>query len=176
MPRNYTNIDQLRSPFLLLLLGEIISPYATPDKAVSDYLSKNANEGDTAYVSHDRDHEPLIFHLGKKIKFVNRVSLINSRIFPENRGLIPRYIYDFRDKPNWIILYSKRGFDDTFLTFDYSKLSPEWNLTRDYEEVALPVFFSDMSRPEMDLRSFSEIKPEYNDQVFIYKKKQSSNQ
>ncbi len=152
-------------------LREMVWPYETPDRVVAQYLLKNAKDGDTAFVNLDRDHEPLIFHLGKKIRFVNRVSLINTRIFPENRGIIPRYIYDFRDNPDWIILYSKRGNDGSFLTFDERPLPPQINLARDYEETVLPVFFADMSRPEFELRSFRGVRPTYQDQVFLYKKK-----
>jgi hypothetical protein len=168
-----SNLFTLSSPrsFFFEFIHELTHPYATPDKVVADYLSKNANYGETAFVSLDRDHEPLIFHLKDRIKFVNRVSLVNTRIFPKNRNIIPRYIYDFRDAPDWVILYSKRGNDGTFFTFDYRPIPPEINLAQDYEEIAVPVFFADMSRPEIDLRSFYKIEPVFNDQVFIYKKK-----
>jgi hypothetical protein len=152
-------------------MKEVVRPYKTPDREVANFLEKNAKNGDTAFINLDRDHEPLIFYLKNKIKFVNRVSLTNTRIFPKNRTLIPRYIYSFRDKPDWIILYSKRGNDGSFLTFDYRPTDPNINLKEDYTEVPLPIFFSDMSRPEIELRSFTEIKPSYQDQVFIYKKK-----
>lgn len=155
----------------LEFLKEMNNPYSTPDIVVADYLKENAQEGDTAFVNIDRDHEPLIFHLGGKIKFIDRVSLVNTRIFPKNRHIIPRYIYDFRDKPDWIILFSKRGDDGSFLTFDWRPLPQEINLERDYEEIVLPVFFSDMSRPEIELRSFEQIMPTYEDQVFVYRKK-----
>jgi len=150
---------------------ELFYPYKTPDIVVAQYLKEKAKVGDTAFVNLDRNHEPLIFHLGKKIKFVNRVSLINTRIFPENRAIIPRYIYAFRDSPDWVILYSKRGMDESFFTFDYRPLPPEIDLTRDYEETVLPVFFSDMSRPEIELRSFRGINPNEGDFVYVYKKK-----
>jgi hypothetical protein len=145
-------------------------PYKTPDIEVANYLKAHAKKGDTAFVNLDRDHEPLIFHLGDYIRFVNRVSLVNTRIFPENRAIIPRYIYDFRDEPDWIILYSKRTNDDSFFMFDYRAMAPEINLSN-YDEVALPVFFSDMSRPEIDLRSFYEMKPKGGDSVYIYKRR-----
>lgn len=169
-----TNIFTLNTFRLypIAFLGEVLSPYLTPDNAVAEYLKKHARAGDTAFVNLDRDHEPLIFHLKDKIRFVNRVSLINTRIFPKNRSVIPRYIYDFRDSPDWVILYSKRDpAPDDFLTFDARPLPQGIKLNQEYEEVVLPVFFSDMSRPELELRSFREIKPEERDQVFIYKKK-----
>lgn len=160
-------------PRILLFeyLREMTKPYETPDAVVAGYLTKHARDGDTVFVNLDRDHEPLIFHLGKKLRFVNRVSLTNTRIFPENRGIIPRYIYDFRGNPEWIILYSKRGNDGTFLTFDERPLAPEINLARDYEETVLPIFFADTSRPEFEYHSFTETRPTYQDQVFIYKKR-----
>lgn len=156
--------------FLWEFASEVINPYPTPDKVVADYLKKNAKDSDSAFVNLDRDHEPLIFHLKDKIRFVNRVSLINTRIFPKNRGLIPRYIYDFRDSPDWVIMYSKRPIDTSFLLFDGRPLWPEVNLAKDYEEIILPIFFSDVSRPEIHLRDFYEIKPSYEDQIFIYRK------
>lgn len=153
------------------LIKEIFHPYPTPAKAVAEYLKTNAKKGDTAFVSLDRDHEPLLFFLGDQVKFVNRVSLINSRIFPKNRGIIPRYIYDFRDEPDWVILMGKRGMDGSFLTFDFRPLDPGINLERDYSQYVIPMFFSDMSRPEIDKRSFVETPATPIDFVYIYKKK-----
>ena len=168
-----TNIFTVSQPrfYVWEYVREMLYPYITPDSVVAAYLAANARQGDTAFVNLDRDHEPLIFHLGDRIRFVNRVSLINTRIFPKNRAVIPRYIYDFRSSPDWVILYSKRSDDKTFLTFDRRPLPPEIDLMRDYEETVFPVFFSDMSRPEMELRSFTKINPEYQDQVFVYKKR-----
>ena len=70
---------------------EILYPYDTPDKVVADY-TRYAKVGDTAFVSLDRDHEPLIFHLKDTIRFVNRVSLINTRIFPKPRNHTEVYL------------------------------------------------------------------------------------
>lgn len=168
-----TNVFTLAKPRSLLweYLNEIHNPYSTPDNVVADYLQENARDGDTAFVNLDRNHEPLIFHLGTKIKFIDRVSLVNTRIFPENRKIIPRYIYDFRQEPDWIVLYSTRVFDGSFLTFDMRALPPEINLTDNYSREILPVFFSDLSRPEIESRSFEKINPQFQDQIFIYKKK-----
>lgn len=165
-----TNLFTLNRPrsFFVEFLKEATNPYPSPDKVVADYLAKNAQDGDTAFVNIDRNHEPLIFHLGTKIKFIDRVSLTNTRIFPENRKVIPRYIYDFRQEPDWIILYSKRVFDGSFLTFDMRPLPPGINLTDNYSLEIIPVFFSDLSRPEIESRSFEEVKPSYINQVFIY--------
>lgn len=157
--------------YIVEFAKERISPYKAPDEAVSEYLQEFASDGDTAFVSLDRDHEPLIFTLGKKIKFVNRVSLVNTRIFPENRGVIPRYIYDYRESPDWVILYSKKTNDGSFALFDYRKLPPEFLENRSrYTEIVLPVYFSDMTRPELELRSFSKIDPKPEEMIYIYKK------
>lgn len=91
----------------------------------------------------------------------------NTKIFPQNYSELPEYIYEFRDKPDWIILYSKRGFDGSYFTFD-NRAMPPVDLNTDYEEIILPIFFSDLSRPEIELHSFTQIKPEYKDQVFVY--------
>jgi 4-amino-4-deoxy-L-arabinose transferase-like glycosyltransferase len=157
--------------YLWEYIGEILHPYITPDVAVAQYLKIHAARGDSAFVNFDRDHEPLIFLLGDKIRFVNRVSLVNTRIFPQNRGIIPRYIYDFRDEPDWVIMYSKRGLDGSFLTFDRRDLWPEVDLEADYREIVLPVFFSDMSRPEIELRRFSIPTVDPGDYIYIYEKK-----
>ena len=168
---NIFTLTPFRS-FWLDFAGEVMHPYQTPDKVVADYLNEFANDGDTAFVNLDRDHEPLIFHLGKKIRFVNRVSLVNTRIFPENRTVIPRYIYDFREYPDWIILFSKRGYDGSFYTFDYRSLNPEVKITpQTYTEHVLPVFFSDVSRPEIELRMFHAPDFVEGDYIYVYHKK-----
>ncbi len=167
---NVFSITPVRS-FMVEFISERISPYTAPDEAVAGYLATHAKDGDSAFVNLDRDHEPLIFLLGKKIKFVNRVSLVNTRIFPDNRGVIPRYIYDYREAPDWVILYSKRGNDGTFATFDHRDPPVEFSLNRHrYEEIILPVYFSDMTRPELDLRSFTKLNPKPEDMVYIYRK------
>jgi hypothetical protein len=169
----FTNLFTLQPfrSYFFEYLSEIVNPYKTPDKEVADYLKIHAKSGDTAFVSLDRDHEPLIFHLKDKIRFVNRVSMTNQRIFPENREIIPRYIYAYTEEPDWVILYGKRGMDGTFLTFDYRQI-PLWiDLDNNYTETVLPVFFADVSRPEIEWRSFTKISPVESDQVFVYKKK-----
>lgn len=160
----------LRS-FPLGFFNEVTISYPLPDKEVADYLTNNAKQGDTAFVNMDRDHEPLEFLLQKKIKFIKRVTTNNVRIFPEARGVVPKYIYSYRKEPDWVIFYSKRGYDGTFLTADYRPLPPGIDLTNDYTQIVLPVFFSDMSRPEIYLHSFEEVIPSDNDQIFIYHKK-----
>jgi 4-amino-4-deoxy-L-arabinose transferase-like glycosyltransferase len=168
-----TNFFTLEKPQSLMwnYLNEIAHPYPVPDKAVADYLMQNAKVGDTAYVNLDRDHEPLMFLLGDKIKFVNRIDYANPRVFPKNRYTLPLYTYFFLKDPDWIILYSKRGKDGTFYTMDdRSAYAPRADLKNDYQETVLPVFFSDLTRPEIEYHSFKEIKPGYNDQIFIYKK------
>lgn len=156
--------------FLWEYTGEIINPYPTPDKVVADYLIKNANDGDTAFVNLDRDHEPLHFHLRNKIRFVNRILPNNQKLFPKNHSRLPEYVYKFRGKPDWIILYSKRGFDGSYFTFD-SRPMPPVDLASEYEEIVLPIFFSDLSRSEIELHAFKEITPEERDQIFIYRRK-----
>ncbi len=169
----FTNLLTFNPPrsYLLDLLGEIAHPYATPDILVARHLQAYAHLGDTAFVNLDRDHEPLIFYLNQRVRFVNRVSLTNTRIFPKNRAIIPRYIYDFRGEPDWVIYYSHRVDPDDFATFDLRALPPEVDLTKDYSLTVIPVYFSDLSRPEMIQRSFSAVEPSYNDQVFIFQKK-----
>lgn len=169
----FTNLLTLQKPrvFLAEFFEEYLSNDKTPSMAVSQYLNSNAKPNQTVFLSLDRDHEPLIFLLEKQLRFVNRVTLTNTRIFPKNRGIIPRYIYDFRQSPDWVVMYSKRGNDQSFMTFDYRSLPDDQFPKEEYEEIILPVFFSDLTRPEMDKRSFVKVTPDPNDQIFIYRKK-----
>ncbi len=170
-----TNLLTFGPPRSLLasLFYEIVHPYQTPEILVADFLKAHAAKGQTAFVNFDREHEPLIFLLGDHtLHFVNRVDLVNTHIFPKNRAIIPRYIYDFRDEPDWVILYSKRTPDGTLFTVDYKPLWPEVDLTHDYIEHVIPVFFADMSRPEIELRLFYPVaNPAPTDYVYIYQKK-----
>lgn len=171
----FTNLFSFQPPrsYFLDFIKEATMPYPVPDKVVADYLRAHANNGDTAFVSLDRDHEPLVFHLKDKIRFVDRVSITNSRIFPENRTL-PRYIYDFRGKPDWVIMYSKMPKVKNYFLFDQRPLPPEVNLARDYTETTLPVLFTDLSRPEIYIHSFVEVVPDSVESVHIYKLKKSN--
>lgn len=159
--------------FLYEFVSEMMAPYQTPGKPIADFLKTHAIKGQTAFVSQDDAHELLIFLLGDDhaLRFVNRVDMTNTRIFPQNRRIIPRYVYDFRGEPDWVILYSRRGFDGTFYTMNYRQLWPEVDLAKDYIEHILPVYFADMSRPEIELRSFTGEKPRDGDYVYIYEKK-----
>lgn len=165
----FTNLFTLETPRSLLydFLRELNHPYQTPDIQVANYLKTNAEKGDTAFVNLDHAHEPLIFHLDGYIRFVDRISRINKRVFPENKSTLPRYIYDFRENPDWVILYSKYKNSDSFYTRDVRTLPAGINLS-DYNETVIPTFFLDMSRPEIDYRSFAEITPLYKSQIFIY--------
>jgi hypothetical protein len=157
--------------FLYDFVREIKTGYELPDEAVANYLKVHAKKGETVFLSLNRDHEPLMYELNNKVVFINRISLTNSIIFPKNRKILPRYIYDFRDNPDWIILYSKRVNDGSFAMFDYRPYDNLERVLDDYEETILPVYFSDMSRPELSLRSFNKITPAPNDRIFIYHKK-----
>jgi len=155
----------------VLYLSEITHPYTAPDDAVAGYLRAHAKKGDTVWLSLDRDYEPLMFTLGDFVRFVNRVSLTNTRIFPKNRNLIPRYVYDFRGAPDWLVFYSDRGKDGTFMTFDYRTPPEGIDVADAYDQTILPVFFSDLTRPELEHRSFGEIPATGGDKIFIYHKK-----
>jgi hypothetical protein len=161
----FTNIFSLQSPrsFFLEYIGEIMHPYQTPHKLVADYLNINAKKGDSAFVSLDYAHEPLIFYLRDKIRFVNRVSANNPRLFPYNYKILPKYIYSFKGLPDWIILYGKRAPDAR-------PLPNHIDVAKHYKENTIPVICLDLSRPEISRRSFTEIKADKNDLVFIYKK------
>ncbi len=169
-----TNLFTLHYPrsFLIEYIHEVIKQYKTSDDFVADYLKKHAKKGESVFISLSRAHEVLIFHLGSSLRFVNRVTPNNPRIFPENKTVLPQYIYSFHEHPDWIVLY---GTDSkvTFWNFDRRQLPNSIDLEKAYKKVAvLPVFYgSDVARPEITIRSFHEIKPKDNEKVFIYKKR-----
>lgn len=173
---NVLTLKPMRS-FLFDYFGKLIHPYKTPDVLVADYLQEYAKDGDTAFISQERNHEPLLFHLGNKIRFVNRIGRFNFIVYPDNRMRLPEYVYNFKGAPDWIILYGKHRVDlslySSFETFDFRDYKTILGLSdfSDYEEIVLPVYFADHSRPEIEIHAFREIKPGYNEQVFIYRKK-----
>ena len=66
---------------------------------------------------------------------------------------------------------SKRENDGSFAVFDQRKPPVEFEMNKQlYKETVIPVYFSDMTRPELDLRSFTKITPKPEDMVYIYKK------
>lgn len=175
----YSGVLTMSPPRVLLLelFAEIRRPYVTPAKAVAAYLSTHAQEGDTVFVDSDREHDPLIFLLDRKVRFVNRLHPLNPLLFTKEGRSLPRYLSTFTGEPDWIIRYSRRGDDGTFFTEDYrgtfpQGLSEEIVVDRDYEPpVVLPVFFSDFSRPELPFHQFRAVVPAPDEQVFIYQKK-----
>jgi 4-amino-4-deoxy-L-arabinose transferase-like glycosyltransferase len=155
-------------------LGEVLHPYEAPDEAVAKYLAEHAKDGDTAYLSLDRDHEPLVFFLNKKIRFINRIPIGSNKFFPKNFKVLPPYIYQYIGAPKWVILYSTNTKTDTFETLDNIPPPIGVDLTKlsdMYDETILPVYFSDMTRPEINLHSFTAIPPAPNDRIFIYHRK-----
>ncbi|HZQ29708.1 MAG TPA: glycosyltransferase family 39 protein [Patescibacteria group bacterium] len=158
-------------------LNEVTNPYKTSDQYVADVLNKNAHDGDTAFLSLDRSHESLEFLLHKKIKFINRISPINSVLFPKNYKTLPSYLYGFLGSPDWVVLYSKRHSGMNYYNVDIRDgypmgLSPGVDLERDYTLTILPVYYlSDIQRPEIEFHQFYKVIPMYNDQVFLYHKK-----
>lgn len=171
----FTTVFTLKSPRVLLFhyLSESMFAPVSPYMAVASYLNEHAKDGDTAFVNFERDHNPLIFLLKKDIRFVNRIHPADRKIFPKNLSRLPKYLYFFTDEPDWVILFSKRTRDGTVLTEDYrgvfpKGLAPTVNLARDYEETVLPIYFADMTSPQLEYHSFHEITPSYDDQIFIY--------
>jgi hypothetical protein len=175
----FTNLLNLQIPIrslFLEFLGEAKNPYTLPNEAVANFLNQNALEGDTAFINLDHYHLDLIFLTNNKIRFVNRLNPSDKKIFPKNFGKLPQYIYSFTEEPDWIINYSKRRKDGSYLTRDYRSKYPMGSTTNgidlknDYRETVLPVYFYDMSRPEINGRSFVKIVPDENDQIFIYRR------
>ena len=148
---------------------DTLFPYKTPDVAVAEYLLEHGNSNDAVFVNLERNLEPLIFHIGKKMRFVNRLDRTNTRFFPKNKKNLPSYIYNYREKPDWIIYYGKHNQDE----YDYrrSMLIADVQLTTEYDVTVIPVYYQDRTRPELDTHVFSAVPPKFRDQVFIYKRK-----
>lgn len=148
---------------------EVTHPFPTPDRVVADYLIRNARDGNTVFSSLERSYEPLLFFLGNKVKFVNRLDRTETRFFPKNLSILPRYVYAFTAKPDWVIEYSRLGSKN----YDYRRedMLPQRVLSEEYTRIILPVYYWDKTRPELDSHAFQEIKPSFDEQIFIYKKK-----
>lgn len=167
------------TPFRSLPLeyaGEWLHPYTASNEVVAAYLQSHAKNGDTAFVNSDRAHEPLIFLLGTKLKFVNRISPENRAVFPANYSVLPKYTYVFVEPPDWVILYSAHSLNDSVYDFDLRGtyplgLFPTVDLMRDYTRTILPVFYGpDETRPELEFHLFSSPEPSNDEQIFIYHK------
>lgn len=171
-----TNIFTLQNfpplVFLWHLGKEIRHPYQTPSALVAAYLNRYANEGDTVFVNLEQHLEPLIYYTGSRVRFINRVNRNNPRLSSKTFSILPTYVYNFRGEPDWVILFSKRGFDGTPFTIYHRAMPPGIDLPSDYTEAVLPVYFFDRSQPEIEIHAFEEVIPSYRDQVFIYRKKQ----
>jgi hypothetical protein len=168
-----TNLGTAQTPHVIMAdyVHELIAPPPSPDALVAQYLAAHAKDGDTAMANLDRSYEPLMYLLGTKVRFVNRISMTNPRLFPVNRAILPRYLYDYMREPDWVIIYSKYAPDGSFFLTEYNDIPPFVDLTRDYEEIVLPVFFSDVSRPELFWHAFYPIDPGDLDKIYLYKKK-----
>lgn len=170
-----TNVFTLQNfppiSFLWRLTREIRNPYPTPDVVAAQYLNDHAQENDTVFVNLEQGIEPLIYYTTKQLRFVNRVRPNNPKFLPNIAAILPEYIYRFRGEPDWIILFSKRGADGTPLTIYNRAMPPGIDLARDYTETVIPVFFYDLSQPDIEIHAFDEVTPEYRDSVFIYRKK-----
>lgn len=154
---------------------ELIHPSQKPYQEIAKVLDRQGKPGETVFVSLERGHEPLMFYLGKKFKFVNRAQLSDTNIFPLNREVLPRYTYFFSDSPDFVVLLGKRGNDGSDFTVDYRGLFPKGlfpgvNLERDYEEMVLSISFKDTFRPELEWHVFNQDVPNYKDQIFVYHK------
>ncbi len=180
-----TNLFTLRPLrfYLFEYLGEIINPYPVSDELVAKHLAANARENETIFVNYDRSVEPLLFLLDdKRLRFVNRISPLNHVFFPKNFSILPKYVYNFRDDPDWVIKYSTHRFNyRSAYDFDIKEFDPvgrttALDLKNNYDLTVLPVYYvSDISRSEIDRHVFTKIEPKYDEQVFVYHKKKANN-
>ena len=166
---NVLSTFHFESPFLKLI-SEMHSPYVVHTDAIAKLLEEKARDGDTVFLSLDRDHDPLLFRLKKTLKFVERISPTHEALLTTNRDILAPYIYKFDGKPDWVILFSQRGDDGTFYTFDYRE-PPSLDYTREYREHIIPLFFSDLTRPEIPFHRFRKLRQvETRDYVYIYER------
>lgn len=172
----FTLTSPLKS-FLWLYAEEIFHPYQTPQETVAAYLNSHATDSQTVFLNIDEAHDPLIFLLKKDLLFVNRVTPDNPWLFPANIHILPSYIYKYYTAPDWIVLYGLHGQNGTILTNGYRGfyprgLLPDVSVNRDYEQVAiLPVFFYDLTRPEIGMHQFQPLNARTADYIYIYRKK-----
>lgn len=154
----FTNLLSLERPksFLLAYIGEVTHPYPTPDKVVAEYLLAHAKKGETIVSSRGGNSQMvLLFYLKDHLRFVGSVRPDDPRF----RNL-PSYVYNVPQAPDWIVKYGRfESFGRVFAEMS------------DYEEIALPVYYSDLSRPEIDLHAFGKPSFDANTQVFLYRKK-----
>lgn len=165
-----TNLLSFSSPrsFLYEYIREAMTRYPTTDDLVARYILAHSKPGETAFSSMDRSHEPLTYFLGTRIKFVNRITLGNGKFFPKNIKILPTYIYHFISEPDWLVIY---GNSETKHPVDWREL-PVGVKLGDYEEIVLPVYALDMSRPELTMHEFSPVAPTKEEMIYLYHKKQ----
>lgn len=171
-----TNIFTLvpfRSYIYKYVYEVVVNPYRDSNEQVAKYLESRAQNGDTIFINSDRAVEPVLFLTKKKLKVVNRVFPNNPNIFPEGYSILPKYTYSYFGKPTWIVLFSNHKRSMRYFDFDIKSIE-DWlkgniDLKKDYELTIIPVFYgSDATRPELEHHIFSEVKPKYDEQVFIY--------
>ena len=165
----FTTVLSLKFPsqsWLFAYFHEITnSSYKTSTEVTVNYLNKNIQRNETVFVTPDYNTEPLQFYLDDKIRFINRISPSNNKILSKNKAWLPAYVYNNPEPPDWIIMFGK------IQHYDWRPLPINANLDN-YEEIIIPTYAYDMSRPELFLHSFKPITnyPKESN-IFIYKKK-----
>lgn len=165
----FTNFFSLRPPFRIWLydfLHEVTDrSYISPVAVAVDFFYKNAQAGDYVFVSPDYYADSLIFYLDDQIRVINRLLTGNERLIRPNKHRLPPYVYQYNDQPQWLIFFSKR------LQFDSRALPAQTDLSK-YEEIKIPIFAHDLTRPEIFMHSFYPVKPESDtDYIYIYRRK-----
>lgn len=140
--------------YLWEYLYELSHPYLTATDVAVEYLSKEARDRQTAFVSPDQFHEPLQFFVKKKLLFINRLSKTNP-IVVKNRQLLPSYLYNATEPPDWIILFGRNTRQ-----FGSRVFSGPLKL-EEYQATAFPIYAQDETRPELFLHSF-KLRKEYH--------------
>jgi hypothetical protein len=139
------------------------SHYIVSTEAVLTYTKPFIKPGDTMFVSPDYYVEPLQFYYGDSVRFINRISPANSRILNSATSFLPDYVSKADQPPDWIVLFGNSPY-----AYDTRPLPENVKLTS-YQEIVLPQFAFDLTRPELQLHSFYPItKFGKQEQVYIY--------
>lgn len=163
----FTNIFSLKFPpsiWLIDYLSEMTNKnYVSSTEASVKFLTDKVRPGDTIFVTPDYNVEPLQFYLKNGVKFVNRISPNNIRLINRKNSFLPGYIYNFRESPDWIVMFGKKEN-----VFNWRKLPANTDLNR-YKENRLPVYMYDQTRPEIsDHRFYPLTNFKEDESVFIY--------
>lgn len=170
----YAREVKKRSPFDLpcrCLLADYVHEnthdYETPPEAVIRYLRGESRVDDTLVVYPRLDSDPVMFHLGDRLRLVSVLPPDDTRLLPHVRDRLPARIYT-RVKPDWVAAFGlpalRRACADLEIQVD-----------EEYKPVVLRSFCFDTTRPELFWRTFVPVRnPRPEEQIYILRRRETS--